>query len=143
MLTNPPAFSMPFNYSTLDMKELWVYERENPRHGPTRVRQDRRKIGVFGGCTDHKVGDAYQLDSVTINLPDSNYDTVEAGNIVFGASVQPHPMSWKCVEYCGQRYFHHPDYVLYPSAEESGWFQHKDVVAKLKAEAEKAKSVKA
>ena len=147
MSVNPPAFSMPFNYDTLDTSERWIFEREHPTHGDTRARVDYFKIGAFGGACGHVLEGKRVLRYVSITMPDSGPETVNAGNIVFNSATQPHPESWQCYSHVTKaythRYFHHPDYVLYPSVEEGGWFQHKDVVAKLKAEAEaKAKADK-
>lgn len=129
---------MPLTIETLDTSEVWVYEPEHPSNGRTRV--SRGMIGVFGGANTHYDNDGkLVLDYVCITMPKLTYEDIPGGNVVFSANVQPHPKSWKFIEYPaknGQRYFHHPDYVLNDVAG-TGWFVHKDEAKKADSPAQK------
>ena len=135
MLTNPAPFSMPLTLETSGAAkgEPWVFEPEHSSNGRL-VRKRRQYLPLHSYEVDLDANGNETLSQLWVNTSGGGVQPQSVTTRPFSANAFAHPKSWVFITHAGQRYFHHPDYELYPSVEEGGWFQHKDVVAKLKAE---------
>lgn len=118
--------------------EQWVFEPEHSSNGRLTVRRKKyMTLNSYEVSVD--IDGKETLSQLWVSTSGGGVQTQPVGTQPFPANSFAHPKSWVSMTHAGQRYFYHPDYELYPSAEEGGWFQPKDVVAKLKAEKAAAK----